>query len=369
MTSIAHPTTWSGVLGSLLSGRDLDPDSARWAMDQILSGEATSAQIAGFVTALRAKGETPAEVDALVTVMLQHARLLELDLVRNPVVLDVVGTGGDQLQTVNISTMAALVCAAAGATVVKHGNRAASSSTGTADVLEALGIAIDLDPTAVSRCVDEVGIGFCFAQTHHPAMRYAGPTRRELGVPTVFNILGPLTNPGGASAALIGCASPTMAPVMADVLSRRGVRALVVRGDDGLDEISTATTTTVWDATADSVVLTSVDPSDLGITPVAAAALRGGEPTRNAELLRKVLRGVADSDPDAEQVAAIVDAVAVNAAAALVTYEAARSTTADVRPLAERIAGRLPTARNAIASGAADRLLDRWIAASQALRR
>jgi anthranilate phosphoribosyltransferase len=369
VTANAGPSTWSGVLGSLLSGHDLDPASAGWAMDQILSGEATSAQIAGFVTALRAKGETPAEVDALVTVMLRHARLLELDVAKTPVVLDVVGTGGDQLHTVNISTMAALVSAAAGAPVVKHGNRAASSSTGTADVLEELGVAIDLDPAAVSRCVADVGIGFCFAQTHHPAMRFAGPTRRELGVPTVFNILGPLTNPGGATAALIGCASPSMAPVMADVLSRRGVRALVVRGDDGLDEISTATTTRVWDATAGAVTLTALDPSDLGITRVDAAALRGGDPARNAELLRKVLRGVDSSDPDADQVAAITDAVALNAAAALVAYDAACSAKADDRPLTERVGARLPAARAALSTGAVDRLLDRWIATSQALRR
>jgi anthranilate phosphoribosyltransferase len=362
-------TTWPSVLGSLLAGRDLDPSSAEWAMDQILAGEATSAQIAGFVVALRAKGERPLEVDALVTVMLRHARLLDLGPAGNPVVLDVVGTGGDQLHTVNISTMSALICAAAGARVVKHGNRAASSSTGTADVLEELGVAIDLDPAAVSRCVTDVGIGFCFAQTHHPAMRFAGPTRRELGVPTVFNILGPLTNPGGATAALIGCASPTMAPVMADVLSRRGVRALVVRGDDGLDEISTVTTSTIWDVTSGNVVRTSLDPAALGIAPIEPAALRGGAPARNAELLRKVLRGVGADDPDTEQVAAISDAVALNAAAALVAYDAARTSTPDVRPLSVRVQEQLPVARAALDSGATDRLLDRWIDVSCSLKR
>jgi anthranilate phosphoribosyltransferase len=383
VTSPGTPTTWPVVLSSLLSGSDLDAEAAGWAMDQILTGEATSAQVAGFVVALRAKGESPQEVDALVSVMLRHARLLDLGPAGPSVVLDVVGTGGDQSHTVNISTMAALVCAAAGAPIVKHGNRAASSSTGTADVLEELGVAIDLEPALVARSVNEVGIGFCFAQTHHPAMRHAGPTRRELGVPTVFNILGPLTNPGGAQAALIGCASPTMAPVMADVLHRRGVRALVVRGEDGLDEISTVAATRVWDCTGGSVIETTLDPRDLGIDLVAPAALRGGDRVRNAELLRKALGGVHPDDPavddaDAEQVHAIRDAVALNAAAALVAYDAAllaADTTGDPTvddespaPLAERVAAALPRARQVLDSGAALTLLDRWIAVSSALR-
>jgi anthranilate phosphoribosyltransferase len=371
VTPAGTATSWSAVLGQLLAGQDLDFESAAWAMERILTGEATSAQIAGFVTALRAKGESPDEVNALVTVMLQHARLLDLGPTAPPVVLDVVGTGGDQAHTVNISTMTALVCAAAGAPVVKHGNRAASSSTGTADVLEELGVAIDIEPDAVSECVATVGIGFCFALTHHPAMRYAGPTRRELGVPTVFNILGPLTNPGGAGAALIGCASVTMAPVMADVLSRRGVKALVVRGDDGLDEISTVTTTTVWDATSGSVVLTHLDPDDLGIARVDPALLRGGDPARNAELLRKVFRGVAASDVDSDRVSAITEAVALNAAAALVAFAAATAPDAaePLRPLADRVRDKLALTREVIATGAADRLLDDWIAVSRSLKR
>ena len=338
-------------------------------MNQILSGEATPAQVAGFVTALRAKGETPTEVAALVDVMLEHARLLDLGSGRPPVLLDVVGTGGDQSHSVNISTMAALVCAAAGAPIVKHGNRAASSSTGTADVLEELGVAIDLDPAGVSQSVALAGIGFCFAPTHHPAMRHAGPTRRELGVPTVFNILGPLTNPGLAEAALIGCASPTLAPVMADVLFRRGVRALVVRGDDGLDEISTITTTRVWDATGDVVVETTIDPTALGITLVQSDALRGGDSVRNALLLRKALGAADVDDADAEQVVAIRDAVALNAAAALVAFDAASGVAASGEtPLQARVGRRLPDARAAIESGAALALLDRWIAVTRTLR-
>jgi anthranilate phosphoribosyltransferase len=367
MADPAPVPSWPSVLNRLLAREDLDGPTASWAMNQILGGEATPAQVAGFVTALRSKGETPEEVDALVVVMLDHARLLDLGPSRPPVLLDVVGTGGDQSHTVNISTMTALVCAAAGAPIVKHGNRAASSSTGTADVLEELGVAIDLDPVGVSQSVLSTGIGFCFAQTHHPAMRHAGPTRRELGVPTVFNILGPLTNPGLADAALVGCASPTMAPVMADVLCRRGVRALVVRGDDGLDEISTITTTRVWDATGDTVFETTIDPVALGIGLVEPAALRGGEPARNALLLRKTLGGVDAGDVDAEQVAAISDAVALNAAAALVAFDAASGRVSD-GTLSDRVAARLPSSRAVLSSGSALELLDRWITVTQQLR-
>ena len=359
--------SWPSILNRLLDHQDLDGPTASWAMNQILSGEATPAQVAGFVTALRSKGETPVEVDALVAVMLDHARLLDLGPNRPPVVLDVVGTGGDQSHTVNISTMTALVCAAAGAPIVKHGNRAASSSTGTADVLEELGVAIDLDPAGVGQSVIRAGIGFCFAQVHHPAMRHAGHTRRELGVPTVFNILGPLTNPGLANAALVGCASAAMAPVMADVLCRRGVRALVVRGDDGLDEISTIATTHVWDDTGDTVVESTIDPVLLAIPLVEPSALRGGEPARNALLLRKTLGGVPADDIDAGQVTAIRDAVALNAAAALVAFDAASGEPSE-GDLMDRIGARLPAARAVLDTGSALALLDRWIVVTQQLR-
>ena len=369
----ASQPTWPSVLTTLLSGADLAPAAASWAMEQILSGAATSAQVAGFVTALRAKGETPEEVDALVGVMLAHARLLDFGGEEVPVCLDVVGTGGDQAHTVNISTMAALVCAAAGAPVVKHGNRAASSSTGTADVLEELGVAIDLDPAGVMTSLGRAGICFCFAPTHHPAMRHAGPTRRELGVPTVFNILGPLTNPGMAATALIGCANQTLAPVMADVLRRRGVRALVVRGEDGLDEVSTAGPTAVWDATGPSVEATTLDAADLGVARTDRELLRGGDPARNAALLLATLRPGPADGPDGAQVAAIRDAVAVNAAAALVAYRAGVAARAgdpiDGRPLTERVADELDTARAVLSSGAASDVLDGWAEITAELRR
>ncbi len=342
-------------------------------MEEILAGSASSAQIAAFVVALRAKGETASEVDALAGVMLEHARLLDFGAEGHPVCLDVVGTGGDQAHLVNISTMAALVCAAAGAPVVKHGNRAASSATGTADVLERLGVVIDLEPDAVVASLRRAGIGFCFAQVHHPAMRHAGPTRRELGVPTVFNILGPLTNPGGAEAALIGSANLDLAPVMAQVLHRRGVKALVVRGEDGLDEISTEAPTRVWDATATTVTQAVLDTVELGIARTERELLRGGDSGRNAELLVASLGLGAPTGPDAERVAAIRDAVAVNAAAAMVAYRAAVAAAhgdpVDARPLAERIADQLPGVREVLQTGRALEVLHDWIAVTVSLRR
>lgn len=355
-------TTWPQLLRTLLAGTDLDADSAAWAMNALLAGEATDAQIGGFLAALRAKGESGAEVAAFVAVMLEHARLVENDAVA----LDIVGTGGDQSNSVNISTMSSLVAVASGARVIKHGNRAASSATGTADVLEELGVQISLEPQEVAQSVDVAGIGFCFAPMHHPAMRHVGPARRDLGVPTIFNLLGPLANPGRAQAGLIGCADIQRAPVMADVLARRGVRALVVRGDDGLDELSTVTTSMVWDCTGDTIVETTIDPRDLGIAPVDPALLVGGDRTRNAELLRKALSGLDITDADADRVAAIREVVALNAAAALVAYRAAEG-----RPvtgtLTDRIAGELSGTRAVIASGAALAALDRWAAVTQAI--
>ncbi|MBV9728947.1 MAG: anthranilate phosphoribosyltransferase, partial [Pseudonocardiales bacterium] len=242
MVASSRSCSWPALLGQLIAGTDLDAQDTTWAMDQVMSGVATQAQIAAFMVALRAKGETPAEIAGLADGMLSHAYRVQVP----QRAVDVVGTGGDQAHTVNISTMAALVTAAAGAPVIKHGNRAASSQCGAADVLEALGVALDLGPEQVARCVAEAGIGFCFSPLFHPAMRHAAAVRREIGIPTAFNFLGPLINPAQPDAALVGCADLRMAPVMAQVLADRGVSALVVRGDDGLDEITTTTTTSVW---------------------------------------------------------------------------------------------------------------------------
>ncbi|MGH3787548.1 MAG: anthranilate phosphoribosyltransferase [Pseudonocardiaceae bacterium] len=332
---------WPALLTRLIAGTDLDAQDTTWAMDQVMSGAATHAQLAAFVVALRVKGETPAEIAGLAAGMLSHARRVQVP----QRAVDVVGTGGDQAHTVNISTMAALVTAAAGAPVVKHGNRAASSQCGTADVLEALGVAIDLGPQQVAQCVAETGIGFCFAPVFHPAMRHAGGVRREIGIPTAFNFLGPLTNPAQPAAGLVGCADLRMAPVMAQVLADRGAVALVVRGDDGLDEITTTTTTSVWVVAGGTVRHDQVDPAALDVPTARREDLRGGDATSNAEVVLRLLAG--DPGP-------VRDAVLLNAAAALVAHRGPTSDlTADLRGMAERVA-------EAVDSGAAAALLKRW---------
>ena len=256
-------STWPDVLGSLIRGDDLDSDQTSWAMGEILSGEATPVQIAGFAVALRAKGETVDEVEGLVEAMYAHATPL-------PVpgrVLDVVGTGGDRSFSVNISTMAAIVAAGAGVTVVKHGNRSASSKSGSADVLEVLGIRMDLSASDVARVAHEAGITFCFAAAFHPALRHAAVARRELGVGTTFNFLGPIANPARPEAQAIGCADRRMAPVMAGVFARRGVDAWVFRGDDGLDELTTTTTSSLWTVSGGEVVEHTDRPVCAGHSP------------------------------------------------------------------------------------------------------
>ena len=266
---------WPEVLGALVARHDLDAGQTAWAMEEILAGDATPAQIAGFAVALRAKGETVEEVEGLVATMYAHAVPLSVP----GRLVDIVGTGGDRARTVNISTMAAVVTAGAGARVVKHGNRAASSACGSADVLEALGVSLDLAPERVGEVAVEAGITFCFAPVFHSSLRHTSATRRELGIATTFNFLGPLTNPARPAAQAVGVADPRMAPLMAGVLARRGVDALVFHGDDGLDELTTTTTSTVWVARAGGTVeQVRLDPQQLGVQPASAEALRGGDP-------------------------------------------------------------------------------------------
>lgn len=354
--------TWSQLLGALVAGQELSPEQCSWAMQRMLAGEATDAQIAGFVIGMRAKGETPNEVSALVAEMAKHANTFTTELPA----MDIVGTGGDQANTVNISTMTALVVAASGIPIAKHGNRAASSQTGTADVLEELGVAIELTPEHVKQCVDHVGIGFAFAPRHHPAMRHVGQVRKELGIPTVFNILGPLSNPAGTKAMLLGVADIQRAPVISEVLAARGVRALVVRGDDGLDELSTTTTSTVWDVTGGSVVKTSFDPTALGLNAVNPSMLVGGDRVRNASLLRQAMGVDVIDNGQAERITAIQDVVALNAAAALVVYDSL-SDVGLAGTLQERVAAKLPQVREVLSGGAIAEVLTRWIALSQEL--
>lgn len=338
--------TWPALLTRLLAREDLATDDAAWAMREIMAGEATPAQIAAFAVALRAKGESPAEVAGLAATMLDRATPVELAVD----CVDVVGTGGDGAHTVNISSMASVVAAAAGVPVAKHGNRAASSSSGAADVLEALGVVIDLPADAVSRCVEQAGIGFFFAPVFHPGLRFAGAPRREMGIGTVFNFLGPLANPARPVAAAIGCADPRMAPVLAAVLAGRGTRALVFRGDDGLDELTTATTSAVW-VVADGVVRPDrVDPTALGIAPAPVDALRGGDPAFNADVFRRVVGG--ERGP-------VRDAVLLNAAGALTAFDGPGD------DLTAALSGALGRAAAAVDDGRAEALLDRWVQVSR----
>lgn len=336
------------MIGRLVRGEDVGAEESTWAMGQVFAGDATPAQLAGFLVALRAKGETAAEIAGMADAMLAHA--LRVTVPGRAV--DVVGTGGDQAHTINISTMAAVVAAAAGAPVVKHGGRAASSRSGTADVLEALGVAIELTPAAVERCVGELGIGFCFAQAFHPAMRYAGGVRRELGVPTAMNLLGPLTNPAQPDAGLIGCADLRLAPVMAEVFARRGTSVLLVRGDDGLDELTTTTTSSVWITGGGTVRRDTLDPAALGVRPVTAEQLRGGPPEVNAAVVRDLVAG---------KPGPVRETVLLNAAGALAAH---RGVDGD---LTAAVAAELDAAAHAIDSGAAADLLARWAALSTEL--
>ncbi|WP_216897208.1 anthranilate phosphoribosyltransferase, partial [Nocardia alni] len=253
--------TWPQILGALTDGVDLTTEEAAWVIDEIFSDNATPAQIAAFGVAMKMKGPTPAELSGLAAGMLARAVRVPVD---GPAI-DIVGTGGDRSGTVNISTMSSIVVSAAGIPVVKHGNRAASSKSGGADVLEALGVKISLGPESVAHCVREAGIGFCFAPMFHSGLRYAGPARAQIGIPTVFNVLGPLTNPAQPGAGLIGCAFADLVPVIAGAFAERGTNALVVRGNDGLDEITTADTTDTWVVTGGRIAETTIDPTRLGI--------------------------------------------------------------------------------------------------------
>jgi anthranilate phosphoribosyltransferase len=334
---------WPAVLGTLSGGVDLGGEQARAAMAEILDGAATPAQIAGFIVALRMKGETVDELTGMVDAMRAAGERVTLDPGTEAV--DIVGTGGDRAHTINVSTLSALVVAGAGGRVCKHGNRAASSSTGAADVLEALGVRIDCGPDLVARCVAEAGIGFCFAPRFHPAMRFAGPPRRELGIPTAFNFLGPLANPAGVRRLMIGVADASMAERMVGVLAARGCeRVLVVHGDDGLDELTIATTSRVVELRDGRVRSYTVDPAALGIPLSPGEAVVGGDPATNAELSRLVLAG--EPGPHRE-------IVALNAAAGMVAAG-----------LADDLGEGLEAARASLDGGGAAAALDRLVAVS-----
>ncbi len=320
-------------------------------MSQIMAGEATSAQIAGFLIGLRAKGESVEEMHGLAEQMLAHAHRIE---VPEPS-LDIVGTGGDRANTVNISTMSAMVAAAAGVRLVKHGNRSASSSSGSADVLEALGVDLSLPPERVTEVVHEAGITFCFAQTFHPSFRFTAVPRRELAIGTAFNFLGPLTNPAQPTYAAVGCADEAMAPLLAGVFASRGKDAAVFRGDDGLDEVTVSTTTQVWWVRGGGVTRRTVDPSRVGLALHSVESLRGGDALHNADVVRSVFAGATGP---------VRDAVLLNTGIALAltvpdSGDNQASFDADLRAGMDRAAA-------AIDSGAASGLVERWVAATRA---
>jgi anthranilate phosphoribosyltransferase len=340
---------WDSHIARLNSGLDLEPADVQWCMNEILIGNAEKEVIKSFLLALKAKGETSEEVGALVAQMYQHCAPITI----NERAVDTVGTGGDGAHTINISTTAAIVAAAAGVKVVKHGNRAASSKSGSADLLEALGININLDGLGVEKTFSELGIGFCFAPVFHPAMRFAAPARKELGVPTVFNILGPLANPAKPQAAAIGVANERMHLVMAQVLGDRGVDGFVFRGDDGLDEITLATTTSVLSIGNGEIASDLIDPVDFAIQRAPISALVGGDSIENARITSAIFTG---------ERGAPRDAVVLNAAAAIAAYEARFEL-----KLHERIALGVSRAVEAIDSGAATRLVTQLSTLTQQL--
>ena len=344
--------TWPDLLTALLRREDLSTEQAGWAMAEIMSGEATPVQVAGFLVALRAKGETVAELRGIADVMLEHANRID---VPGPSI-DIVGTGGDRMHSVNISTMASIVVAATGLRVVKHGNRAASSSSGSADVLEALGVSLTLAPEQVAAVAQEAGITFCFANAFHPSMRHAAVARRDLGVGTAFNALGPLTNPGQPTYAAVGVADARIAPLIAGVFAGRGRAAAVFRGDDGLDELTLATTSTVWWVRDGDVTELSLDPSDLGLELSPVEALRGGGAAHNAQVVRDLLAG---------EVGPVRDAVVLNAGMALATASGLGDDVSSAA-LTRAVDEGMRRARAAIDDGSAARLLERWVSATAA---
>lgn len=339
---MTRPHDWAAMLQALLRGEDLDARTTAEAMAEIMRGDVAPAHLVGFLVALRAKGESAEEIAGLAASMRSFALPLKIPAGA----VDTCGTGGDRAGTFNISTVAALVAAGAGAEVVKHGNRAASGKCGSADLLEAWGVVIDLPPEGVEACVDALGIGFCFAPTFHPAMRHVMPTRRELGVPTVFNYLGPLTNPGGVTHQTIGVADPALAPKMAAVLARLGAdHALVFHAEDGLDELTTTAASHIWEVRDGDVRQWRIDPEELGLPRARLSDLAGGDLADNRRVAERVLEG--ERGP-------CRDVAVLGAAAALYAADRVGS-----------IAEGLDAAHASIDEGDAASLLDRWVALSR----
>lgn len=344
--------SWPGILATIVDGRDLSIGEAEWAMAQVMAGEATSAQVAGLLVALRIKGETVDEIVGFRDAVLANAAPLPV----SPDCLDIVGTGGDPYGAVlNISSVASIIAAAAGVPVVKHGNRGASSSSGASDVLQSLGLDLDLPPARVAGVLEEVGITFAFAALFHPGFRHAGPTRRELGIPTLFNILGPLCNPARPNASAVGVADLARVPLMVGVFQTRGATALVYRGDDGIDKLTTTGHSRVWEITRGAVTEHDLDPAEFGIPRSRIEDLLGRDPEHNAGVIRSVLAG--EPGP-------VRDVVLLNAAAGLTAFALSQDPEQLEIPIRERMAEQLQRAADTVDSGAAAKKLDDWVAAT-----
>ncbi|MCU1414878.1 MAG: trpD [Microbacteriaceae bacterium] len=345
--------SWPSILSALLEGDDLSISEASWAMQQVMKGEASAAQLAGFLVALRAKGETVDEIVGFRDAVLEYSLPLKVD----PMALDIVGTGGDRFGTVNVSTMASIVAAASGVPVAKHGNRAASSKSGSSDVLGALGIDLALPPDRVAEVFEQAGITFAFAALFHPGFRHAGPVRAELGIPTVFNFLGPLCNPARCEANAVGVASLDKVPLIVGVFRTRGATALVFRGDDGLDELTTTGHSHIWEVSRGSVTEHDLEPLELGIPRADIADLLGGDAELNASIARSVLAG---------QAGPVRDIVLLNAAAGLVAFDLAKDPAQLQVSIVQRFRDKIAVAAEAIDSGAATAKLEQWAKATQA---
>ena len=345
--------SWPAILDSLLRGEDLSVADAAWSMEQIMLGEASPAQLAGFLVALRAKGETVDEIVGFRDAILDHAVPLNV----NSMGLDIVGTGGDRFGTVNVSTMASIVCAAAGVPVIKHGNRAASSASGSSDVLAALGIDLTLSADVVASILAATGITFAYAAAFHPGFRHAAAVRGDLGIPTVFNFLGPLVNPARPEASAVGVANLERVPLFVGVFQTRGASALVFRGDDGLDELTTTGHSHVWEVSRGLVTEHDIDPRDLGIPRSKMSQLVGGSPEHNASVVHSVLAG--EHGP-------VRDIVLLNAAAGLVAYDLAHDPAQSQISILDRFRAKLAVAAQAIDSGAGTAKLAQWVEASRA---
>lgn len=348
--------SWPSILGKLIAKQDLDRAEANWAMSQIMAGDSSEAEIAAFMLALRSKGETVAELAGLVDVMLKHAVLLDT----GSDAVDIVGTGGDMVGTVNVSSMASILASAAGVPVMKHGSRSASGKTGSSEMLEVLGIKLDLSPQRVAEVFREVGITFFFAPVFHPAMRNVAPIRKQLGIPTTFNFLGPLANPAQPLATSLGVANAQIAPLMAQELSQRGRYGLVSRGDDGLDEITTSTTSTLWLVSPDGVDQVTLNPADFGIKLAPKEALIGGDAQYNAQVTRDLFAGKTSGN-----LGSVRDIVILNAAGGVVAYKAAKSPELAKSPFKARLESAIESVTNALEAGKANAKLEQWVSASQ----